>query len=256
MLDSSLDRPLYRQLTDALRQDVARRQPGERIASEPDLAQSHGVSRFTVAKAIETLVDEGLLVRRQGKGTFVAVPPLQRTPLQLRSFTEAIAALGRRATADLLGFGPAEWRAGMPYPPFAPLVLLERLRRVDGEPTAIHRSLLAASLVAETGLTRAIAADPRFSLYEFFERHGLRIERGIETLSARLPTRAERAHLRLEAGAIVMVVARRSFSADGRLLDVVDAVHDSRRYTYQALLQRQPAGVATHISNEIGGEQP
>lgn len=255
MLDSRLDRPLYRQLTDQLRLDVARRQPGERIASEPELAHSLGVSRFTVAKAIETLVDEGLVVRRQGKGTFVAVPPLQRTPLRLRSFTEAVRAIGRHATADLLDFRPVEWRPGLVYDPSEPLMLLERLRRIDGMPIAIHRSVLAAALLAETGLTRAIAAEPHFSLYQFLEAKGLRIERGLESLSARMPTQAERRHLRLDADGIVMVVTRRSYGADGRVLDAVDAVHDSKRYSYQALLQRDPVPAEQQFSNEVGGGQ-
>lgn len=253
MLDSSLDRPLYRQLTDRLRQDVARRRPGERIASEPELAHDLGISRFTVAKAIGALVGEGLLIRRQGKGTFVAAPPLQRTPLSLRSFTEAVRATGRHPSSTLLDFRAAEWQAEAGYAPGEALILLERLRRVDGLPTALHRSVLAASLVAQTGLTRAIVAAPDFSLYEFLAASGLPIERGIECLFARRATPAEQAHLRLPMRGVVMVVARRSFAADGRLLDAVEAVHDSRRYSYQALLQRDPppASGGPHIA--MGG---
>src|SRR5579863_5647586 len=216
MLDTRQDRPLYRQLTDELREEVARLRPGERIASEPELALTHGVSRFTVAKAVEALVDEGLVVRRQGKGTFVAVPTLRRTPIHLRSFTEAVRATGRRATADLLAFGPIDWRAGLPYHPSEPLILLERLRRVDGMAMAIHRSVLSAALVAETGLTQVKAAEPQFSLYRFYEDAGLRIERGLESLSARKSTSDERRHLRLDAGGIVIVVTRHTFRADGR----------------------------------------
>jgi len=249
VLDSSLDRPLYRQLTDKLRLEVARRRPGDRIASEPELARSLGVSRFTVAKAIEALVDEGLVVRRQGKGTFVAVPPLQRTPIQLRSFTEAVSAIGRRASSELLDFGPTEWRPSLPYHHTEPLVLIERLRLVDGMPMAIHRSVLTAALVGETGLTRALAADPHFSLYQFYEGRGLRIERGTESLSARMPAPAERKHLRLDGESIVMVVSRRSFGADGRVLDALDSVHDSRRISYRALLERDPSR-ATREAND------
>jgi GntR family transcriptional regulator len=255
MLDTRQDRPLYRQLSDELRQEVARLRPGERIASEPELAQAHGISRFTVTKAVEALVDEGLVVRRQGKGTFVAVPPLRRTPIHLRSFTEAVSDTGRRATADLLAFGPVDWRPDLPYQPSEPLILMERLRRVDGAPMAIHRSVLSAALVAETGLTEAKASEPQFSLYRFYEDAGLRIERGFESLCARKPTPSERRHLRLDAGGIVMVVTRVSFHADGRVLDAVDAVHDSRRYIYQAVLQRTRGGAACGLANAVGGRE-
>ena len=255
MLDTSQDRPLYRQLSDELRQEVARLRPGERIASEPELAEAHGVSRFTVTKAVEALVDEGLVVRRRGKGTFVAVLPLRRAPILLTSFTEAVKATGRRPTSDLLAFGPVDWRPGLPYSPSEPLILMERLRRVDGTPMAIYRSILSATLVSETGLTEARASEPQFSLYRFYEDAGLHIERGLEAVRARKPTPSERGHLRLEADEVVMVVTRTSFHADGRVLDAVDAVHNSRLYVYQALLQRAPDRPASGLSNAVGGRE-
>lgn len=257
MLDSTQDRPLYRQLTDQLRREIARRKPGDRIASEPELAQSLGVSRFTVAKAIETLVDEGLVVRRQGKGTFVAVPPLQHTPTHLRSFTELVEASGRNATSELLDFGPTTWRTGLPYDREEPLLQIERLRLIDGMPMAVHRSVLAASLAAEVSLNRSKASDPHFSLYRFYEQHGLRVERGIESLSARKPTPPERRYLRLGTEGIVMVVTRLSFGAGGRVLDAVDAVYDSRRYSYRALLLRSPqqTAIATQTQPQDDGQE-
>ncbi len=248
MLDSSQDRPLYRQLTDELRRQIAHCKPGERIASEPELATSLGVSRFTVAKAVETLVEEGLVVRRQGKGTFVTVPPLQRTPIQLRSFTESVEASGHKATSQLLTFGPVPWREGVPYGHDTALIGLERLRLVDGIPMAIHRSTLSAALVNEVALTRIKASDPHFSLYQYYEQHGLRIECGVESLSARRPTPSERRALRMRTDGIVMVVTRRSLGADGRILDAVDAIHDSKRYSYRALLMRNPGSPGQSIS--------
>jgi GntR family transcriptional regulator len=76
----ALERPLYRQPAEELRADVAKRAVGDRIDSEPKLAQRFGVSRFTVARAIEILVEEGLVRRRQGLGSFVAPPALLRAP--------------------------------------------------------------------------------------------------------------------------------------------------------------------------------
>lgn len=83
----------------------------------------------------------------------------------------------------------------------------------------------------------------------------MRIERGFESLFARKPTPSERRHLRLDAGEIVMVVTRVSFHADGRVLDAVDAVHDSRRYIYHAVLQRTRGGAAYGLANAVGGRE-
>ena len=80
------DRPLYRQVVDRLRREIAGMPAGARIDSEPQLTNRFGVSRLTVARAIEILVDEGLVDRRQGLGSFVAAPTLKRAPAYLQTF--------------------------------------------------------------------------------------------------------------------------------------------------------------------------
>src|SRR5690348_9975938 len=124
------ERPLYRQLVEELRAEVAERAVGDKIDSEPKLAQRFGVSRFTVARAIEILVEEGLVRRRQGLGSFVAPPALRRAPSYLSSFTEAVEAQGCKATHRLLAFGLAKRRDDLPYPEHAALIVMERLRLV------------------------------------------------------------------------------------------------------------------------------
>ena len=80
------DLPLYRQVVDRLRREIAGMPPGARIDSEPQLTKRFGVSRLTVARAIEILIDEGLVSRRQGLGSFVAAPTLKRAPAYLQTF--------------------------------------------------------------------------------------------------------------------------------------------------------------------------
>ena len=225
------ERPLYRQLVEELRADVAKGAVGDRIDSEPKLAQSFGVSRFTVARAIEILVEEGLIRRRQGLGSFVAPPSLVRPPSYLASFTEAVEAQGRTASHRLLRFGSADWREGLPYPEDAALIGMDRLRFVDGAPAAIHRSII----------DKNVATAPGFSLYRLFDRSGLIIGRGVETLRARAATAEEARLLNISDAPVVMAVHRETFGPDGMLLDVVDAVYDARRYSYQAEIRRDRA---------------
>jgi GntR family transcriptional regulator len=239
-LDSGIDRPLYRQLLDWLREDISTRPPGARVDSEPQLARRFGVSRFTVTRAIEILVRDGLLTRRQGLGTFVAPPRLRRAPTYLRSFTEAMAAEGRTATHRLLDFARIETADGLslPYAKGTPLLRLERLRLVDGAPLAVHYSVLNANIAQAAGLTKAIAADSHFSLYRFFRDAGFVIERGIETLEARLATRREAQLLELDKSPVVMTAHRETYAENGVLIDVDDAVHDARRYAYETEIRR------------------
>lgn len=235
------ERPLYRQLVEELRVEVAKRAAGDRIDSEPKLAQRFGVSRFTVARAIEILVDEGLVRRRQGLGSFVAPPALVRAPAYLASFTEAVEAQGRTASHRLLYFGPTEWQEGLPYPEDAQLIGMDRLRFVDSAPAAIHRSVIDETVADRIGLTRSAATAPGFSLYRLFDRSGLTIERGVETLRARAATAEEARLLNIADAPVVMAVRRETFGPDGILLDVVNAVYDARRYSYQAEIRRDRA---------------
>jgi len=244
-LDWASGRPLYRQLVDWLRADIARKAAGERIDSEPQLAERFGVSRFTVARAIEILVDEGLIRRRQGLGSFVAPPSLHRPASYLSSFTEAVEAQGLLASHRLLKFGPIEWLENLPYPHDAALIGMDRLRLVDREPTAIHCSVIDAGIAHRIGLTRSVAAAPGFSLYRLFDRAGLKIERGVETLRARPATAEEARLLNIGDEPVVMAVRRETRRSDGALLDVVDAVYDARRYSYHAEIRRDVAPTVT-----------
>ncbi len=252
------DSPLYRQIIEHLRGEVSRLEPGSRIASETQLAKSFAVSRFTVARAIEALAEEGLLYRRQGLGTFVAAPPLKRAPGYLMSFTEAVRKSGHTPTHRLLGFGPTPWRPDLPYPADEPLVAFDRLRMVDGLPAAIHRSVLTEALLGSIGLTAEVAATPRFSLYARLALSGLSVESAVERLRARCATAEEARLLDLGAGDAVMAVGRISFATDGTLLDVVDAVYDARRYSYEARIlrgrQSQSAAPSNGNDRETGHE--
>lgn len=236
----SREAPLYIQIADRLRADISTLSSGARIPSEPQLARDWGVSRFTVAKAVEELVGDGLITRRQGSGSFVAEAPLRRSPGYLLSFTEAVEAAGHESAHKLLAFEKTGWRDdGLPYPPGSPLVLLDRLRLVDGKAVARHRSFLSGDLVEATGLTQARAGDADFSLYRFFDEHGLSVHSATERLHACSASDEDRRLLKLEGDAVVVAVVRHSFASDGTPIDAVSAVYDARRYSYEARLVRQ-----------------
>ena len=252
-LASTPGRPLYLQLADRLRADAAGRKSGARVESEPVLARRFGVSRFTVTRAVEILVDEGLFTRRQGLGTFIAPPRLKRAPTFLASFTESIAAQGRAASHRLLAFGPVE-ALGVPFPSPYPegtrLLRLDRLRLVDDVPSSIHRSLLDLAVAERVGLTKAVAADPHFSLYRQFRAGGIVIERGVETLQGRRATPKEGNLLVLDRDRVVVTVRRETYAADGALLDVDDAIYDARRYAYETEIRRG-GQIATSFSQPM-----
>ena len=88
--------PLYRQLKDILKEDIESGvwKPGDRIPSENELRQQYDVSRNTVIKALEELVQEGLLRREQGRGTFVSSPKISHSLTGFYSFSNVLKAHG------------------------------------------------------------------------------------------------------------------------------------------------------------------
>ena len=98
-LEKKSQSPLYQQLMLRLKNDILAgvHPSGGRIPSEQALCDAYGVSRVTVRKALLDLVQEGLLVRRQGKGTFVADKRLQRDLQHITSFSDACRSMGRDA---------------------------------------------------------------------------------------------------------------------------------------------------------------
>ena len=101
---SNRDVPLYVQLKNILKNQILSGafKPGDRLPSENELGQVYRVSRITVRQAINALVQEGLVCRRQGRGTFVASPKLRRRLPKLYSFSEDMLELGLKPSSRVI----------------------------------------------------------------------------------------------------------------------------------------------------------
>src|SRR6201985_115983 len=142
-LDESSSLPLYQQLQRALRQAMETRllSPDDALPPERDRATEFAVSRITVRKAIDGLVNEGLLVRRQGAGTFVAAR-VEKNFSKLTSFTEDMATRGRSVHSVWLNrsrgtVSPDESMA-MGLSPGAQVYRFNRIRYADGVTMALE----------------------------------------------------------------------------------------------------------------------
>lgn len=106
--DLSLDRtsvePLFAQVVNSLNSAVSSGEftAGERIPTEPELAQMYGVSRITIRRAIDELCQHGVLVKKQGKGTFVCERKVSRKIQHIASFSESCKASGMVPTATVM----------------------------------------------------------------------------------------------------------------------------------------------------------
>ncbi|TSB46518.1 GntR family transcriptional regulator [Alkalicoccobacillus porphyridii] len=153
-------RPLYLQVIDKLRKDIAQYEEGRQLPSEFELAKQMGVSRATLREALRLLEDEGLLVRRHGVGTFVNARPLLTSGIEeLSSVTDMIRQAGMEPgtifLSDSVLEATAEDQVQFKESDLEQVFQVERLRTADGMPVVycldrVPNHLLANRSVHET----------------------------------------------------------------------------------------------------------
>ena len=152
MIPETIDRdsklPFYQQLYEILRGKIQRGewQPGDLIPTESDLIDSYQVSRNTVRQVLDKLVNEGLIYRQRGRGSFVSHPTLEQSMTRIISFTEDMRQRGFNPGTHVLTASltqASEDIAGkLLISPGDELAYLRRLRLADGEPMSIEESYL------------------------------------------------------------------------------------------------------------------
>ena len=165
-------KPIYLQICDLIREEInsGRLSPGSRVWSEHDIMKKFHVSRNTAQKAIETLVNEGIVSRVQGKGSFVTQPKVDYGLQHLASFTEETFGKGLNPTSTVIYFD----RKHPDYHHANNLKIsqndwvykLERLRLADEYPIAHQISIIPEELCP--GLQHYNFSEQ--SLYEVFEK--------------------------------------------------------------------------------------
>lgn len=236
--------PLYYQLREALRERIQQGEfpPGTRLPSEEALCRDYGVSRITVIRALRDLTTEGLVERRQGRGTFVTAPVVEQDLLRLTDFVEDMAQAGLRAESRVLARAtlpaPEHVAAALGLPAGTPLLELRRLRSANGAPMAFDDTWLApafAPLVAEADLERE-------TIYAVLERqHQVTVARGEYLIEAVAAPAAVADALGVASGAPLLLFHRTSWAADGRAIYHQERYYRADRVRYRLVLERTAA---------------
>lgn len=146
MLKQDAITPLYVQLMDELEASIRNGvyKPGDKIMTEAEMAREYGVSLITVRKAVGSLMEKGLVVRKQGKGTFVTKPKYSRNMKKLQSFTEMCEQMGVKPGAQVLEnrliMADKKVADRLGIEPGSNVVYISRLRLADGEPVQVEKS--------------------------------------------------------------------------------------------------------------------
>lgn len=146
MLKRDAITPLYVQLMEELETSIRNGvyKPGDKIMTEAEMAKEYGVSLITVRKAVDSLMEKGLVVRKQGKGTFVTKPKYSRNMKKLQSFTEMCEQMGVKPGAQVLEnrliMADKKVADRLGIEPGSNVVYISRLRLADGEPVQVEKS--------------------------------------------------------------------------------------------------------------------
>ena len=240
----SLDRgspvPLYFQVATQLEEMIESGEMpvGGRLANEVELADRLGVSRPTMRRAIQYLVERGMLVRKRGVGTQVVHAQVKR-PVELTSLYDDLSRGKQKPVSRVLRHetvpAPDEVAVRLGLPIGEPAVRLERLRLALDEPLAILRNWLPASIARFTTQDMETGG-----LYAHLRSSGVRICVATQRIGARAAKAEEARLLAVKRGAPLLTMERTTFDDTGRAIEYGDHVYRSDTYSFETtLVERQ-----------------
>ena len=228
--------PLYLQLQKLLREAIRSGtvEEGSAIPTERDLADEFSVSRITVRKAVDALVDEGLLSRRRGAGTFVCGRRVEKSFSRLSSFSEDMMSRGRSPSSAWIGRSSGavtpEEALSLGLSPGSLVYRFSRVRFADGESMALEHSTIPAYCLPGPDAVGD-------SLYDALERNGHRPVRALQRLRAIAFTGEQAQALGIAAGDPGLFIERIGFLADGRAAEFTQSHYRGDSYDVVAELQ-------------------
>jgi GntR family transcriptional regulator len=232
--------PLYHQLYGILRASIVTGdwQPGVMMPPESDLIDRYAVSRTTVRQVLDMLVNEGLIYRHRGRGTFVAHPTVDQGLSRIISFTDDMRRRGFRPGTQVLASGlipaPADIAVQLQVEPGEELALLKRLRLADEEPMSLEESCLVHRCCHGV-LQHDYALQPLRGTLE--RDHGIRLVHARQTIRAITATREVADLLAVSLRAPLLYIERVSFSQQDIPVEYLRLYHRGDRYALYNELQ-------------------
>ncbi len=240
-LSPDSDIPLYSQLVSIVKRNISAGtlNTGDLLPSEAELCKTFEISRSTVRQAIGALESEGLVVRKQGRGTFVAEPKVRRKTENVYSFTSEMYAWGKVPSSTLLDF------AEIPASPDiikvfnlegndTPIYRFSRIRNVDEEPLILETSFYPKFIYPN--LTKDLLRTHSF--YSLLYEVGIVPHMAIDSYEAVLLRREEAELLNCKQGACAFSVERKTSTAEGMVYEFTQGLIRADRVRLELLLQR------------------
>lgn len=235
-LDRSSPVPLYYQISTRLEKAILEETlpAGSRLENEVALGNRLGISRPTIRRAIQDLVDKGLLVRRRGIGTQVVHGKVTRN-VELTSLFEDLSRSGQKPQTEILTstIGEADERVAeaLAVEVGSPTVHLVRLRKADGVPLALLDNVLPADFI-----DLDLEALKTHGLYQLLRARGVTMRVAKQRIGARVASPREGQLLDVTKGAAVLTMSRTAFDSSGRAIEFGQHCYRPDLYSFEVTL--------------------
>ncbi|MED1203299.1 GntR family transcriptional regulator [Heyndrickxia acidicola] len=234
MIDKNSPIPIYFQIQEYVREKIKKQEweRGSVIPSERILTEAFEVSRMTIRQAIQGLVDEGILVRKRGSGTYVNDQKVEQPLQSMMSFTRLMESTGMKAAARVLSFTErkaTETEANvLEIETGSRVIHLERIRLGNEIPIAIETSVIPKSLAK--GLTKAAA---EHSLYQFLqEKAGLQFGEARQSIEAVSADERTAELLDIAPGSPILLIERVASLKNGLPFEYVHSFYAGNRFKF------------------------
>ncbi len=225
IVDKNLDIALHTQLYQIIKDMIESKElvEGASLMPERELCKLQNISRMTVNKAIINLVNEGLLERRQGKGTFVSYKKQQYRFQKLKGFTEVMSERGFNINNKILAFEIDTQND----------IVRENLGIKDNEPFALETVYIPEKMCK--GLKEILKEDD--SLYRVFrEEYNYKIEKAIQTIEPITLNKESSNLLNRELNSLALKFDRKVYTNDQSILEYTISIFTSDKHQYQIMM--------------------
>lgn len=225
--------PAYISIHDALKEQIDKGiwKIGDRLPSERDLADDFSVSRMTLRQAITLLVDEGILERRIGSGTYVASRRVQEKMRGTTSFTEIITAQGKKPSTKLISYqrklaSQAEIdRLNLNRTDY--VVRMVRVRYADNVPVVFEETSIPEKLIKTVKQT-----DITEHFFKTLTEHGYEIGKSQQTIYAKNASERVANYLGIAKGYAILALTQISYFTDGTPFEYVRSQYVGDRFEF------------------------
>lgn len=234
-LDHSSPIPLYHQISEPIKELIldGTIPPGAKLEDELSMASRLGVSRPTARRALQSLVDLRLVVRKRAVGTIVAPKEIHRQ-VKLSSLYDDLKDSGQKPTTRVISYeeveASQEIAEDLRLEEGQTVIKVVRLRLANGEPLAIMTNYLPSEVAPTEKELRS------GGLYDAMRSHGHEVVSASQTISARKASSEEAEILQESRGAAILSMRRIAYNQSGVPIEIGDHVYRASRYRFTVSL--------------------